>query len=131
MNLPPGGGSDLDGSTRNLKPVFTFNISTRQMFIIGPLIHQIPISDLIEILLYVLGSVLSVVLVALSISAYLKSGLKRLRYAILAFSLFCGFLIYENLEHLFSFDNPFTDIIIPSTGLAILVLFFLAVIKGD
>ena len=131
MNLPPGGGSDLDGSTRNLKPVFTFNISTRQMFIIGPLIHQIPISDLIEILLYVLGSVLSVVLVALSISAHLNSVLKRLRYAILAFSLFCGFLIYENLEHLFSFDNPFTDIIIPSTGLAILVFFFLAVVKGD
>ena len=131
MNLLPGGGSDLDGSTRNLKPVFTFNISTRQIFIIEVLIHQIPISDLIEILLYVLGSVLSVVLVALSISAYLKSGLKRLRYAILAFSLFCGFLIYENLEHLFSIDNPFTDIILPSTGLAILVFFFLAVVKGD
>ena len=101
------------------------------MLIIGPLIHQIPITDLIEILLYVLGSVLSAVLVALSISAYLKTGLKRLRYAILAFSLFCGFLIYENLELLFSFDNPFTDIIIPSTGLAILVFFFLAVINRD
>ncbi|HEY6950489.1 MAG TPA: hypothetical protein VI146_07750 [Nitrososphaeraceae archaeon] len=49
----------------------------------------------------------------------------------MAFSLFCGFLIYENLEHLFSIDNPFTDIIIPSTGLAILAFFLLAVIKGD
>ena len=101
------------------------------MFIIGPLIHQIPGSDLIEILLYVLGSVLSVVLVALSISAYVKSGLKRLRYAILAFSLFCGFLIYENIEHLYSFDNPFTDVIIPLTGLSILVFFFFAFVKKD
>ena len=101
------------------------------MLTIEPLIHQIPISDVIEILLYVLGSLLSAVLVALSISAYLKSGLKKLKYAILAFSFFCGFLIYENLEHLFSFDNPFTDIIIPSTGLAILILFFLAVIKRN
>jgi hypothetical protein len=131
LNLLFGDDSDLDGSTKNLKPVFTFNISTRQIFIIEVLIHQIPISDLIEILLYVLGSILSVILVKLSVSAYLKSGLKRLRYAIFAFSLFCGFLIYENLEHLFSIDNPFTDIIIPSTGLAILVFFFLAVIKRD
>jgi polyferredoxin len=55
--------------------------------------------------------------------------MKKLQYAVIAFSLFCGFLIYENLEHFFSLDNPFTDIIIPSMGLAILVFFFTAVIK--
>ncbi|HEX9317544.1 MAG TPA: hypothetical protein VF884_01280 [Nitrososphaeraceae archaeon] len=88
-----------------------------------------PINDLIEMLLYFVGSGLSAVLIALSISAYRKSGLKKLQYAIIAFSLFCGFLIYENLEQLLSFDNPFTDIIIPSSGLAILVFFFLAVAK--
>jgi hypothetical protein len=32
---------------------------------------------------------------------------------------------------LYSFDNPFTDIIIPLTGLSILVFFFLAVVKRD
>lgn len=47
----------------------------------------------------------------------------------LTFSLFCIFLIYENLEHIFSFDNPFTDTIIPLTELTILVFFFIEVVK--
>jgi hypothetical protein len=40
-------------------------------------------------------------------------------------------LIYENFEHAFSLDNPFTEIIIPLITLAILVLFFLAIIKRN
>jgi hypothetical protein len=99
------------------------------MHFIEPLIQQIPISDVIEALLYTAGSILSTILIALSISAYRKSGMKKLQYAILAFSLFCAFLIYENLELIFRIDNPYTDIILPSMGLAILVFFFLAVIK--
>ena len=124
--------SYLDGSTRRLKPVNTVKYRcTIDMFIFGPLIQQMPISDLIEILLYVVGALLSAFLIALSISAYLKSGIKKLKYAIIAFSLFCAFLIYENIEHIYSLDNPFTDIIIPLTGLSILVFFFLAVVKRD
>ena len=93
------------------------------------LIQQIPINELVEILLYAAGAAFSLILVSLSISAYTKSDMKKLKYAIGAFSLFCGFLIYESLELIFSFDNPITDIIIPSTSLAILVLFFMAVTK--
>src|SRR5436309_15733854 len=104
-------------------------LDTRDMNFIEPLIQQIPINDVIEALLYAAGTVLSAILVALSISAYRRSGLKKLQYAVIAFSLFCGFLIYENLENLFGIDNPYTDIIIPSMGLAILVFFFIAVIK--
>jgi hypothetical protein len=99
------------------------------MHIFDPVIHQILFSDIVEMLLYVAGSILSAVLIALSIIAYRKSGLKKLQYAIIAFSLFFVFLMYENLEHFFSLDNPFTDIIIPSSGLAIGIFFFLAVIK--
>ena len=99
------------------------------MHVIEPLVHQILISDVIEMVLYIIGSVLSGVLIALSISAYRKNGLKRLQYAVMAFSLFCAFLIYENLEHFFAIDNPFTDVIIPSSGLAILVFFFIAVTR--
>jgi hypothetical protein len=93
------------------------------------LIQQIPINELVEILLYAAGAAFSLILVSLSISAYTKSDMKNLKYAIGAFSLFCGFLIYESLELLFSFDNPITDIVIPSASLAILVLFFMAVTK--
>jgi hypothetical protein len=99
------------------------------MHIFYTVIQQILFNDLVEMLLYVAGTILSAVLVGLSIVAYRKSGLKKLRYAIIAFSLFGVFLIYENLEHFFSLDNPFTDIIIPSSGLAIGIFFFLSVIK--
>lgn len=98
------------------------------MQIIALLIHQVPLYDLINALLFAVGSVLALVLVALSISSYRKTGLKKLKYVIIAFSLFCVFLTYENLEALLSLDNPFTDIIIPLTALMILIFFFIAVI---
>jgi hypothetical protein len=41
------------------------------------------------------------------------------------------FLLYESLEHTFkaSFNTSYTDIIIPSMTLAIVVLFFLAIVR--
>jgi hypothetical protein len=99
------------------------------MNIIEPLIQEIQLNDAIEMSLYAVGSVISALLTVLTISAYRTSGLKKLGYAAIAFALFCGFLIYEILERLLSLDNPYTDIIIPSSALAILILFFLAVVK--
>jgi len=85
--------------------------------------------ELLEMMLYIGGSILSVILVALSIYSYHKSGLQKLLYAAIAFLLFGVFLIYEGLEHFYSLDNAFTDIVIPLSGLAIILFFFLAVIK--
>lgn len=70
-------------------------------------------------------------LVALSLSAYRNSRLKNLLYAVVAFSLFVIFLIYEYMEHTYDFDTPVTDIVVPFMVLAILVLFFLAIIKRN
>ena len=92
-------------------------------------IQQIAFNDIIEIALYITGSILSAILAGLSVFAYRKSGLKKLLYAAFAFSLFCVFLIYENLEHVFSLDNAFTDIIIPLSGLVIILFFFFAAVK--
>jgi hypothetical protein len=100
-----------------------------QMQLVYYLIQQIPLNELVEMLLYIAGSILSLILVALSIISYRKSGLKKLIYAVIAFSLFCVFLIYEGLEHFYSLENPFTEIVIPLSGLAIILFFFLAVIK--
>jgi hypothetical protein len=97
-------------------------------FTIEPIL-QILVSDVIEVSLYAVGSVFSTILTVLSISAYRKTGLKKLKYAIVAFALFSGFLIYEILESLLSLDNPYTDIIIPSSALVILIFLFLTVIK--
>lgn len=101
------------------------------MELVFSLIQQVPIDDLIEIILYVIGSAFSLILLSLSISAYRKNPQKRLLYAITAFSLFGVFLTYENFEHALTFENSFADITIPASTLAILVLFFLAITKRN
>jgi hypothetical protein len=93
-------------------------------------IFQIGFYDIVEAIIYVVGTGFSVLLLALSISAYRDTGSKRLKFAIVAFGLFAAFLFYEFLEHTFKpFDTPYTDIIIPTTGLAVALLFFLAIVK--
>jgi hypothetical protein len=99
------------------------------MQILVLLIQQIPFIELVEMLLYAAGAILSAVLVALSIFSYYRSRLKKLLYAAIAFLLFGIFLIYESFEHFYGLDNAFTDIVIPFSGLAIILFFFLAVIK--
>lgn len=103
-------------------------MSGKQMQIFGLLIQQIPL-EVIELALYIAGSILSAVLVALSIYSYYKSGLKKLIYAAIAFLLFGIFLIYESLEHFYGLDNAFTDLVIPLSCLAVIFFFFLAVTK--
>ena len=100
--------------------------------IIGTFV-SIGIYDTIEGIIYVIGAIFSVALLALSISAYKNTGLKKIKYAIVAFGLFAAFLLYEYLENAFkvSFNTPYTDIIEPSMTLAILVLFFLAIIRKN
>jgi len=90
---------------------------------------EIPIIELTESILYIVGTVFAAILIALSISAYRNTQLKKLLYAIVAFFLFGIFLFYEFLEHTIPIDNPFADIIIPSMGVSILVLFFLAIVN--
>ena len=85
--------------------------------------------DLVESLLYVIGTIFAAILIALSISAYRSTHLRKLLYASLAFLLFGVFLFYEYLEHSIPLDNPFADIILPSMALSILVLFFLAIVN--
>jgi peptidoglycan/LPS O-acetylase OafA/YrhL len=85
--------------------------------------------ELIESALYIVGTIFAGILTALSISAYRNTHMKKLLYAIIAFLLFAIFLFYEYLEHSIPLDNPFTDLVMPSMGLSILVLFFLAIVK--
>jgi hypothetical protein len=99
------------------------------MYFLISLIQQSAYLELIELVLYIGGSILGAVLAVLSVVSYRKTGLKKLLYATIAFSLFCLFLIYEGLEHFFFLDNLFTDIIIPLSGSAIVFFFFLSAIK--
>jgi len=69
-------------------------------------------------------------LLALSISAYINTGIKKILYAIVAFALFAAYLFYEYLEDIFNFlENTYSDIILPSMIFGVLVLFFLAIVR--
>jgi len=75
---------------------------------------------------------LSILLLAVSISAYRKLKVKKMAYAAGAFSLFAIQLLYEYLEQSFHLlDTPYPDTILASMTLAILVLFFVAILRKD
>jgi hypothetical protein len=74
--------------------------------------------------------IFSLLLLALSITAYRKTRLKLTIYAIIIFALFAIQQTIEFLEDTFSsLDTPITDVTISSLTLAILVLFFLAIVR--
>lgn len=90
---------------------------------------ETPFLELVESILYIIGTIFAAILIALSISAYRNTKLRKLLYAIVAFLLFGIFLFYEFLEHSMSLENTFTEIVIPVMGLSILVLFFMAIVN--
>lgn len=72
-------------------------------------------------------------LLVVSILAYKRTGIKKMAFAAAAFSLFAVQLLYEFLEEsvLHMLDTPYLDLILSSMTLAILVIFFFAIIKKD
>jgi hypothetical protein len=76
-------------------------------------------------------AVLSLLLVALSLSAYRRTKLSRLLYAAGAFGLFAFQTIVEFLEDATGFGRPYGAIISPTITLAILVLLFLAIVRRE
>jgi hypothetical protein len=87
--------------------------------------------DNIESIILAATGVFSLLLLALSILAYKRTGIKKIIFAAIAFSLFAIQLILESLEESFGIleDPPIGDILSSSLTLAILVLFFLAIVR--
>jgi hypothetical protein len=85
-----------------------------------------PITQAIQIAI----AAFSLLLLGLSISAYKKTALKRILYAAVAFGLFAIQMFFDYLEDAFEvFDTPYTDVIFFGITLAILVLFFMAIVR--
>ncbi|HEU4443353.1 MAG TPA: hypothetical protein VFR94_01635 [Nitrososphaeraceae archaeon] len=85
-----------------------------------------PITQTIQIAI----AAFSLLLLGLSISAYKKTALKRILYAAVAFGLFAIQMFFDYLEDAFeAFDTPYTDVIFFGITLAILVLFFMAIVR--
>jgi hypothetical protein len=77
--------------------------------------------------------IFSLLLLGLSILAYRRTGLKKIIFAAIAFSLFAIQLILESLEETIGIleEPPIGDILSASMTLAILVLFFLAIVRKN
>jgi hypothetical protein len=85
-----------------------------------------PITQAIKIAI----AAFSLLLLGLSISAYKKTALKGIVYAAVAFGLFAIQMFVDYLEDAFeAFDTPYTDVIFFGITLAILVLFFMAIVR--
>jgi hypothetical protein len=85
-----------------------------------------PVTQVIQIAI----AAFSLLLLGLSISAYKKTSLKRILYAAVAFGLFAIQIFFDYLEDAVeAFDTPYSDIIFYGMTLAILVLFFMAIVR--
>ena len=85
-----------------------------------------PITQAIQIAI----AAFSLLLLGLSISAYKKTSIKRILYAAVAFGLFAIQIFFDYLEDAIeAFDTPYSDIIFYGMTLAILVLFFMAIVR--
>jgi hypothetical protein len=93
---------------------------------------QTDLFDGVESAIHAIIGVFSLLLLALSILAYKRTGLKKIIFAAIAFSLFAVQLLLESIEETFLFgDLPIMDILSSSMTLAILVLFFLAIVRKN
>ena len=99
---------------------------------LGSLLLDIQTSLSIDDAIKIIITLFSLLLLALSISAYRKTGFKKIIYAIIAFALFGIQALFDFFGDIFeSFDTPYNEVIVLSMTLAILVLFFLALVKRN
>ena len=102
------------------------------LIILSGLLRQSDVFENIETIILAVAGIFSLLLLALSISAYRKTGLKKIIYAASAFALFAVQLLFESLEETFEvLDTGYGSVITSSITLAILVLFFLAIVQKN
>src|ERR671930_2309714 len=96
--------------------------------VLGKLLLDIQESDIgIENALKIVIGIFSLLLLALSVSAYRKTGFKKIVYAIAAFALFGIQSLFDFLEdNVMSLDTEYGSVILLIMTLGILVLFFVA-----
>ncbi len=87
--------------------------------------------DDIEFGIQALTGIFALLLFALSILAYKRTRLKMIIYAAGAFALFAIQLLLQSLGDTFDFlENPVTNIVSSALTLAILILFFVAIVRA-
>jgi hypothetical protein len=94
-------------------------------------ILQIHLFEYLEGFVYFISGIFASILLALSIYAYRKRGIKKILYAVLAFAFFTSYLFFEAFENFYPtiLETSYTDIAVASITTLVLVLFFLAIVK--
>lgn len=91
---------------------------------------EIDLFDGLENTIAVGIGIFSLLLLALSITAYRKTGLRITIYAIIIFALFAIQQLFDYFENIIpELDTPVTGVLVDSLTLIILVLFFLAIVR--
>ena len=89
-----------------------------------------PVEGLTNLIAAGIGA-FSLLLLALSITAYRKTRLKMIIYAMIIFALFGFQQLLDYVSNIYSWlDTPATDVILSALTLTILVLFFLAIVRS-
>jgi hypothetical protein len=102
------------------------------LLVFSGLLLQPDIFENVETVIVAVTGIFSLLLLALSISAYRKTGLRKIIYAAAAFALFGIQLLFESIEDTFEvLDIGYGSVITSSMTLAILVLFFLAIVQKN
>ena len=84
----------------------------------------------LEGLTYIISGILATVILALSIHAYKKSGVKKILYAVIAFASFAIYLFFEAFENFYPIlETSYTDIAAALITTLVPVFFFLAIVK--
>lgn len=86
----------------------------------------------VENFLKIIIGAFSIMLLAITVSAYRKTHFKKIIYAVAAFALFAFFALFDFLVDNVNFFNTLhndVDILLLVIMLAILALFFLAVVR--
>jgi len=100
------------------------------MLIFLPLIQQTEHFEGVENLVALGIGILSILLLTLSITAYRKTRLQLTIYAIIIFAIFAIQQFIDFLDDIvIALDMPITDVLISSLTLAILIVFFLAIVR--
>ena len=103
------------------------------LFVHSGMLLELDIFEGTETIILAITGMFSLLLLGLSISAYLKTRLNKILFAAAAFALFGIQLLVESLEEHFEtlLDTEFMSIVTASMTLGILVLFFLAIVKKN
>jgi hypothetical protein len=88
-------------------------------------------SESIETLISASIAVFSVLLLVLSVSGYIKTRIRFTIYAVIIFALFAIQQFLDLSDDVFpALDNTMTDLLVHSLTLAILIIFFMAIVRA-